>query len=59
MNRNPSAFHNAASFLPERWFPEASTDPSSPFFNDQRQSAQSFSVRPRSCLGQHLAWAEM
>ncbi|KAI4866577.1 cytochrome P450 [Hypoxylon rubiginosum] len=59
MNRDPSLFHDSTSFLPERWLPEASTDNKSPFFNDQRQAIQPFSVGPRSCMGQHLAWAEM
>ncbi|XXH00551.1 hypothetical protein Hte_006899 [Hypoxylon texense] len=59
MNRDPSLFHDPTSFFPERWLPEASTDAKSPFFHDQRQAIQSFSAGPRSCMGQHLAWAEM
>ncbi|KAI1761905.1 cytochrome P450 [Hypoxylon sp. FL1150] len=59
MNRDPALFHRPTSFLPERWLPAAGTDTNSPFLNDQRQAIQPFSVGPRSCMGQHLAWAEM
>ncbi|XXH01251.1 hypothetical protein Hte_007605 [Hypoxylon texense] len=59
MNRNPDYFHDASSFLPERWLPEAIKDLSSPFSKDRREASQPFSVGPYSCLGQHLAWAEM
>ncbi|KAI1498014.1 cytochrome P450 [Biscogniauxia marginata] len=59
MNRDPVYFHAASSFLPERWLPEAITDPKSPFFADQRQAVQPFSIGPRSCMGQHLALAEL
>lgn len=31
----------------------------SPFARDQRHAVQAFSVGPRSCMGRHLAWAEM
>ena len=31
----------------------------SPFAHDQRHAVQPFSVGPQSCLGRHLAWAEM
>ncbi|DAA75509.1 TPA_exp: putative Cytochrome P450 monooxygenase [Trichophyton benhamiae CBS 112371] len=59
LNRDPSFFHSATSFIPERWLPEASTNPKSPFYHDQRNAVQPFSVGPRECLGQHLAWAEL
>uniref|UniRef100_A0A1Y1MUP6 Cytochrome P450 n=2 Tax=Photinus pyralis TaxID=7054 RepID=A0A1Y1MUP6_PHOPY len=59
MYRDPSHFHEATSFLPERWFPEASSDTQSVFYNDQRQAVQPFSIGPRSCMGQYIAWAEM
>lgn len=59
LNRDPTYFHSASSFLPERWLPEASTDPNSPFFHDERRAVQPFSVGPRACMGQHIAWAEM
>lgn len=59
MNRDPKYFHDAESFRPERWLPEALKDPASQFFQDQRQALQPFSVGPRNCMGQHIAWAEM
>ncbi|RYC56703.1 hypothetical protein CHU98_g9512 [Xylaria longipes] len=59
MNRDPTCFHSATSFLPERWLPKETNNPDSPFFHDQRHAFQPFSVGPRSCMGQNLAWAEM
>ncbi|TVY84721.1 Versicolorin B desaturase [Lachnellula suecica] len=56
--RDPQNFHEAANFLPERWLPSAE-QPESPFYNDQRDAVQPFSVGSRSCMGKHLAWAEM
>ncbi|KUJ18640.1 isotrichodermin C-15 hydroxylase [Mollisia scopiformis] len=56
--RDPTYFHESGSFIPERWLP-ASTEKASPFFHGQRQAVQAFSVGPRSCMGKHLAWAEM
>ncbi|KAJ5672587.1 cytochrome P450 [Penicillium longicatenatum] len=58
LNRDPNAFFDATSFHPERWLPDASS-PKSVFFNDDRRAVQPFSMGPRACLGQHLAWAEM
>ena len=34
-------------------------DSKSPFFSAKRHTVQPFSLGPRSCLGQNLAWAEM
>ncbi|KAK3985825.1 hypothetical protein QBC44DRAFT_150477 [Cladorrhinum sp. PSN332] len=59
INRDAKLWHRPESFLPERWLPDASADPKSPFFNDARHALQPFTVGPRSCLGQNLAWAEM
>lgn len=59
MNRRPDYFHDATSFIPERWLAEASSNPDSPFYDDHRQGFRPFSTGPRDCLGQHLAWAEM
>ncbi|KAI2893052.1 hypothetical protein CBS76997_1771 [Aspergillus niger] len=59
LNRDPSRFHAASSFLPERWLPDASSNPNSNFYQDDRHAVQPFSMGPRSCLGQYLAWAEM
>ncbi|KAK4222261.1 hypothetical protein QBC38DRAFT_88306 [Podospora fimiseda] len=59
INRDPKFWHEPDFFRPERWLPEAITDPASPFYNDARHALQPFTVGPRNCLGQHLAWAEM
>lgn len=58
MNLDPSHYHQPTSFRPERWLPDAK-GPSSPYRNDRRDALQPFSVGPRICAGQHLAWAEM
>ncbi|KAK4451390.1 cytochrome P450 [Podospora aff. communis PSN243] len=59
MHREPSSFHDALSFCPERWLPDAVSNPKSPFYNDKRQAWQPFTVGPHSCIGQNIAWAEM
>lgn len=59
INRDPKLWHRSESFLPERWLADAGTDTSSPFFSDARHALQPFTVGPRNCLGQNLAWAEM
>lgn len=55
-NRN---FSRAREFHPERWLPEATSDPKSEFYNDNREVYQPFSVGPRNCIGRALALAEM
>ncbi|KAJ8059495.1 hypothetical protein OCU04_011156 [Sclerotinia nivalis] len=35
--RDPNCFHDATSFIPERWLP-AATRSDSPYVNDQRQA---------------------
>lgn len=45
--------------MPERWLPSASTDPNSPFYNDNLRAVQPFSMGVRNCIGQNLAWAQM
>jgi cytochrome P450 len=52
-------FHMPDAFIPERWLPTATNDPSSPFYKDHRDAVQPFSVGPRSCLGKPLAYNEM
>ncbi|RAK95680.1 cytochrome P450 [Aspergillus ibericus CBS 121593] len=52
-------FYQPDKFIPERWLPESKNDPSSPFFNDNRDVVQPFSVGPRNCIGRNLAYAEM
>ncbi|KAF2470248.1 cytochrome P450 [Lindgomyces ingoldianus] len=59
LHRNPSCFHAASSFIPERWLAENSENMDSPFFNDRRDAVQTFSVGPQACMGKGLAWAEM
>ncbi|KAL2820278.1 cytochrome P450 [Aspergillus granulosus] len=56
---SPINFYAPDRFLPERWLPEARNDPSSPFFTDNRDVVQPFSVGPRNCIGRNLAFAEM
>ncbi|KAI3329931.1 cytochrome P450 [Ustulina deusta] len=52
-------FHRAGEFLPERWLPEAATDPTSPFYHDRREVHRPFSFGPRDCIGRNLAYHEM
>jgi cytochrome P450 len=59
MNRDPKHFRASTSFLPERWLPHEMSNPTLLFYHDKRQGFQSFSVGPRSCMGVHLAKAEM
>jgi cytochrome P450 len=59
MHREPTSFHDPESFHPERWLPEAASNPKSPFYNDQRQAWQPFTLGPHVCIGQNLAWAEL
>ncbi|EJP62380.1 Cytochrome P450 CYP65T7 [Beauveria bassiana ARSEF 2860] len=51
-------WHKPELFLPERWLPEAKSDPSSLFYNDCRNVCQPFSVGPRSCPGRNMAEQE-
>ncbi|KAF7905815.1 hypothetical protein EAF00_000094 [Botryotinia globosa] len=50
-------FHKPSEFHPERWL--AANDPSSPFYNDNRNAGQVFGVGPRFCIGKPLAMAEL
>lgn len=54
-----SAYHSSSNFkdpykfIPERWLGEPE------YRNDKRKVLQPFSVGPRNCIGQNLAYAEM
>ncbi len=52
-----SALARPGEFLPERWL--TIDNPDSPFANDDRAASQQFSVGPRRCLGEALAYAEL
>ncbi|KAI2636529.1 cytochrome P450 [Hypomontagnella submonticulosa] len=52
-------FHRAQEFIPERWLPESTTNPASPFYNDRRDAHRPFSFGPRDCIGRNLANHEM
>ncbi|KAL3444516.1 cytochrome P450 [Aspergillus insuetus] len=56
---SPQNFHNPTTFDPTRWLPESKTDRSSPYYNDNRDVVQQFSVGPRNCIGSNLAFAEI
>lgn len=46
-------FTNAHSFIPERWID------SDKYHRDKQAAMQPFSIGPRNCIGQSLAWIEM
>ncbi|KAI4255159.1 MAG: hypothetical protein L6R42_006883 [Xanthoria sp. 1 TBL-2021] len=56
---SPRNFYDPAKFHPERWLPESTDDPSSPFYNDNRAVLQPFGIGPRGCIGRNLAYKEM
>ncbi|KAL4880591.1 cytochrome P450 [Aspergillus karnatakaensis] len=59
IHRDPTLFHKSTTLIPDRWLPDASSNPDSPFFNDHRDSVQPFLVGPHACIGINLAWAEL
>lgn len=58
-SHSPENFHLPSTFIPERWLPPSTTDPTSPFYNDRRAASQPFSLGPRNCLGKSFAYNEM
>jgi hypothetical protein len=52
-------FREPDTFIPERWLTSSTSNPSSPFYNDNRGASQPFSYGPRNCLGKSLAYNEM
>lgn len=58
-NTSPTNFHQPLSFIPDRWLPSSISDSTSPFYNDNRDARQPFSVGPRNCIGKNLAFSEM
>ncbi|KAF2122018.1 cytochrome P450 [Lophiotrema nucula] len=58
VNRDPTLWHDATGFHPERWLPSA-LEEKSPFFNDRRDALHPFGEGPRKCIGMNIAWAEI
>lgn len=56
---SPSHFHEPYAWRPERWLEAATTDPASPYHNDDRKCVRAFGLGPQSCIGEPLARAEM
>ncbi|KAF2011846.1 cytochrome P450 [Aaosphaeria arxii CBS 175.79] len=56
---SPKYFYEPESWHPERWLPEAETDPKSPFYHDHRKAVRGFGWGPYNCIGEPLGWAAM
>lgn len=57
--RSEENFHDAKTYRPERWLPDARENPKSPFYNDNRDAVRPFSYGPRNCIGRNLAYHEL
>lgn len=53
--RSASLFHRPNDFCPDRYLP----NPPDQFKDDKRKAYQPFTVGPRGCIGQKLAYLEM
>lgn len=58
-SRSKANFHMPEAFVPERWLPSSTSDPTSPFYSDHRGASQPFSIGQHNCLGKSLAYNEM
>ncbi|KAF2115522.1 cytochrome P450 [Lophiotrema nucula] len=52
-------FHEPEAWHPERWLPQAETDPKSPYYHDNRKGVRAFGWGPQNCVGEPLGWAWM
>jgi cytochrome P450 len=59
LSLSPKNFHEPHSWRPERWLPQAETDPKSPFYHDHRKGVRGFGWGPYNCVGEPLGWAWM
>ncbi|KAL9084269.1 MAG: hypothetical protein Q9159_005314 [Coniocarpon cinnabarinum] len=57
-HRNPDSWAAPNDFAPERWT-SAERDVASPYHSDNRSAMHAFSLGPRRCIGEKLAYAEM
>ncbi|KAF2183916.1 cytochrome P450 ClCP1 [Zopfia rhizophila CBS 207.26] len=60
--QSASMFHEPQKFAPERWIEGVAVkegEKLSPYASDRRDAFYPFSLGPRNCPGQHLAWMEM
>ncbi|KAL9052898.1 MAG: hypothetical protein Q9162_005124 [Coniocarpon cinnabarinum] len=57
-HRNPDSWAAPNDFAPERWT-SAARDVASPYHSDNRSAMHAFSLGPRRCIGEKLAYAEM
>lgn len=54
--RDPTLWHEPATFHPERWLNGGDENP---FKNDHLEAFEPFSTGPRGCSGKNFAWNEM
>ncbi|MCJ1478596.1 hypothetical protein MMC13_007277 [Lambiella insularis] len=59
LTRSSANFHRPDDFCPERWLESTRSDSSSPFYHDNLNASQAFSVGLWSCIGKYLAYQEL